>query len=325
MTGVAGFIGMHAAHALLARGETVIGVDSLNDYYDPTLKHARLARLHATAGFTFRAMDIADRDAVAGLATEFPTIDAILHLAAQAGVRYSLENPFAYVDSNLVGQVTIMELARRLAERPAGLRGLVYASSSSVYGANRDLPYAIEQATDSPVSFYGATKKAGEILVQSYAHLYGVPATGLRFFTVYGPWGRPDMSPWLFTSAIIEGRPIKVFNRGQMKRDFTYIDDIVTGVLAALDHPPVAESGPPHRTYNLGNHRPVNLLDYIAVIERACQKKAALDLQPMQPGDVLETYADIDASARDLSFAPTTAIEDGIPRFVDWYKSYFNV
>ncbi|MEC8674815.1 MAG: SDR family NAD(P)-dependent oxidoreductase [Pseudomonadota bacterium] len=325
VTGAAGFIGMHAAHALLARGEEVIGVDSLNDYYDPALKQARLARLQAASGFTFLPIDIADRDAVAGLAARFPTIDRILHLAAQAGVRYSLENPFAYVDSNLVGQVTIMELARRLAARPDGLRGLVYASSSSVYGANRDLPYAVEQATDSPVSFYGATKKAGEILVQSYAHLYGVAATGLRFFTVYGPWGRPDMSPWLFTSAIIEGHPIKVFNNGRMKRDFTYIDDIVAGVLAALDHPPAADDGPPHRVYNLGNHRPVNLLDYIAVIERACQKKAVLDLHPMQPGDVLETYADIDASARDLGFAPTTAIEEGSPRFVDWYKSYFNV
>ena len=325
VTGAAGFIGMHVATALLARGEQVVGIDNLNDYYDPRLKQARLARLQTEPGFTFVAMDFADRAAVARLPEKFPDLDQILHLGAQAGVRFSIEQPFTYAESNLFGQLTMMELARSLKQGRHGCKSFVYASSSSVYGANRILPYSTDQQTDQPVSFYGATKKAAEIMAQSYAHLYQIPSTGLRFFTVYGPWGRPDMSPWLFTSAIIEGRPIKVFNNGQMKRDFTYIDDIVSGTLAALDRPPTAAQSAPHKVYNLGNHEPVNLLDYIAVIERACEKKALLEMQPMQPGDVLETYADITDSCRDLDFQPSTSIEEGIPQFVDWYKSYFDV
>lgn len=325
VTGAAGFIGMHTATALLTRGEQVIGIDNLNDYYDPSLKRARLARLEGDAHFTFLPIDFADRAAVAGLPAQFPEIDRILHLGAQAGVRYSIEQPFAYAHSNLLGQLTMMELARSLQESANGCKSFVYASSSSVYGANRDLPYSTDQQTDQPVSFYGATKKAAEVMAQSYAHLYQIPATGLRFFTVYGPWGRPDMSPWLFTSAIIEGRAIKVFNNGQMKRDFTYIDDIVAGTLAALDRPPKASDAAPHKVYNLGNHEPVNLLDYIGVIEQACQKKAVLQMYPMQAGDVLETYADITESQRDLDFQPSTCITDGIPRFVDWYKSYFGI
>lgn len=326
LTGVAGFIGMHTARRLLDQGERVIGIDVLNAYYDPALKQARLATLEGSNGFSFEKMDFSDRDAVLDLIARNPDIDRVVHLGAQAGVRYSLEEPFDYLTSNLTGQLVLMEACRAMMDREAGCRSFVYASSSSVYGANREMPFSVDQRTDHPMSFYGATKKAGEVMAQSYAHLYAIPSIGLRFFTVYGPWGRPDMSPYIFTSKIMNGETIQVFNNGEMRRDFTYVDDIVTGVVAALDTPPeTGEAGAPHRVYNLGNNRPVPLMDYIAVIEQACGKKAIIDFRPLQPGDVLETYADIDASTQDLGFAPTTSIEDGIPRFVDWYRAYHGV
>jgi len=326
LTGVAGFIGMHTARRLLDRGERVIGIDVLNSYYDPALKHARLATLEGSNAFSFEKMDFSDRDAVLDLVAPNPDIDRVGHLGAQAGVRYSLEEPFDYLSSNLTGQLVLMEACRAMTGREAGCRSFVYASSSSVYGANREMPFSIDQRTDQPMSFYGATKKAGEVMAQSYAHLYAIPSIGLRFFTVYGPWGRPDMSPYIFTSKIMNGETIQVFNNGEMSRDFTYVDDIVTGVVAALDTPPeTGEAGAPHRVYNLGNNRPVPLMDYVGVIERACGKKAVIDFRPLQPGDVLETYADIEATTKDLGFAPTTSIEEGIPRFVEWYRGYHGV
>jgi len=320
VTGAAGFIGFHVARALLARGETVVGVDDLNDYYDVRLKKARLAELEGKDGFAFRRLDIAERAAMAALVAENPGIDRIVHLAAQAGVRYSLENPYAYTRSNVEGQLVMLETARAIPK----LRHFLYASSSSVYGGNTKLPFSVADRVDNPVSIYAATKKAGELMAHSYAHLYGIPATGLRFFTVYGPWGRPDMSAYIFTRCILAGEPIRVFNRGDMKRDFTYIDDIVAGVLACLDRPP-AEGAPRHRLYNLGNHRPEPLMRFIEVLERALGMKAELKLEPMQPGDVKETYADIESSRRDFGFDPTTTIEEGIPRFVAWYRDYHEV
>ena len=326
LTGAAGFIGMHTARRLLDRGERVIGIDVLNAYYDPALKQARLATLEGSNAFTFEKMDFSDRDAVLDLVARNPDIDRVVHLGAQAGVRYSLEEPFDYLSSNLTGQLVLMEACRAMMDRDAGCRSFVYASSSSVYGANREMPFSIDQRTDHPMSFYGATKKAGEVMAQSYAHLYAIPSIGLRFFTVYGPWGRPDMSPYIFTSKIMNGETIQVFNKGEMSRDFTYVDDIVTGVIAALDTPPkTGQAGAPHRVYNLGNNRPVPLMDYIGVIERACGRQAIIDFRPLQPGDVLETYADIDATTQDLGFAPTTSIEEGIPRFVEWYRGYHEV
>ncbi len=317
VTGAAGFIGHHTARALLARGETVIGIDNLNDYYPVALKRARLAAL-AHPGFRFEAMDIADRAAIDALFAANPAIDRVVHLAAQAGVRYSLVDPDAYVRSNLMGQVAILEACRH---RP-GLRHLVYASSSSVYGGNETQPFSIDDRTDRPLSLYGASKKSGELMAYAYAHLFRLPATGLRFFTVYGPWGRPDMAPWLFTAAILEGRPIQLFNNGDMARDFTFIDDIVAGVVAALDRPPADGTEPPHRVYNLGNRRAERLADFIAAIEAACGRRAIVEPMPMQPGDVRETLADIDASTRDLGYRPTTPISVGIPRFVEWFRSY---
>jgi len=326
LTGAAGFIGMHTARRLLDRGERVIGIDVLNAYYDPALKQARLATLEGSNAFTFEKIDFSDRDAVLDLVARNPDIDRVVHLGAQAGVRYSLEEPFDYLRSNLTGQLVLMEACRAMMDRDAGCRSFVYASSSSVYGANREMPFSIDQRTDHPMSFYGATKKAGEVMAQSYAHLYAIPSIGLRFFTVYGPWGRPDMSPYIFTSKIMNGETIQVFNNGEMSRDFTYVDDIVTGVIAALDTPPkTGQAGAPHRVYNLGNNRPVPLMDYIGVIERACGRQAIIDFRPLQPGDVLETYADIDATTQDLGFAPTTSIEEGIPRFVEWYRGYHEV
>ena len=326
VTGAAGFIGMHIVRALLDRGEQVVGIDNLNAYYDPALKRARLAELEGRNGFLFERIDFADRAAMAAFDARHPAIDRIVHLGAQAGVRYSLQEPFDYANANLIGHLVMLEMARGRMEARAGrpaLKHLVYASSSSVYGANREIPFSVEDRVDRPVSFYGATKKANEVMTYSYASLYGIPATGLRFFTVYGPWGRPDMSPWLFTERILRGEPIQVFNHGRMRRDFTYIDDIVAGVLAALDRPPAgAEGAPPCVLYNLGNHEPVALLDYIRVIETACGRAAELDMKPMQAGDVVETYADIAASTRDLGYRPATSIEDGIPRFVDWFKRY---
>lgn len=326
VTGAAGFIGMHTVRALLDRGERVVGIDNLNAYYDPALKRARLQELEGRDGFVFERIDFSDRDAMQAFDARHPEIDRIVHLGAQAGVRYSIQQPFDYAQANLIGHLVMMEMARGRMEptraRP-GLKHFVYASSSSVYGANRDIPFSVDHRVDRPVSFYGATKKANEVMTYSYASLYGIPATGLRFFTVYGPWGRPDMSPWLFAERILRGEPIQVFNHGQMRRDFTFIDDIVTGVLAALDHPPAAGAdGVPNAVYNLGNNKPVALLDYIRVIETACGGKAVLDMKPMQPGDVLETFADIDASTRDLGYVPGTAIEDGIPVFIDWFRRY---
>jgi UDP-glucuronate 4-epimerase len=329
VTGAAGFIGMHTCRALLDRGERVIGIDNLNAYYDPALKHARLAELEGRDGFSFERVDFADRDAMAAFDARHPAIDRIIHLGAQAGVRYSIQEPFDYASANLVGHLVMMEMARRRmdpTDAHGGLKHFVYASSSSVYGANRDIPFSIDDRVDRPVSFYGATKKANEVMSYSYASLYGIPSTGLRFFTVYGPWGRPDMSPWLFTERILRGEPIQVFNHGQMRRDFTFVDDIVAGVIATLDTPPAAaDDAPPNAVYNLGNNQPVALLDYIRVIESACGRKADLVMKPMQPGDVLETYADIDASTRALGYAPTTSIEDGIPQFVDWFKRYHGI
>ena len=325
VTGAAGFIGFHLADALMARGDRVIGIDDLNAYYDPRLKQARLDTLRARHGdaFTFHALDFADEAALeAALAgAEF---DRIAHLGAQAGVRYSLENPRAYVRSNVVGHVNLLELARH-----RGIGHLVYASSSSVYGANEKLPFSVEDRVDHPVSLYAATKKADELMSETYAHLYRLPQTGLRFFTVYGPWGRPDMAMWLFTSAILEGRPIQVFNHGRMQRDFTYIDDIVAGIVACLDQPPADDgsikaggSRAPHRLYNIGNNRPEELGTLIDLIEAACGRPAIRHHREMQPGDVVATYADIAAIAGDLGFAPRTALADGVPRFVEWYRDF---
>ena len=323
VTGAAGFIGFHVVSALLARGERVIGIDNLNAYYDVALKQARLANLEGAPGFTFHRLDLGDRAAAEAAFDRIGPLDGIVHLAAQAGVRHSLNAPHDYIDANITGHLVMLEACRRLPD----LKHLVYASSSSVYGGNRKLPFAIEDPVDRPLSLYGATKRADELMSAAYAHLFRVPMTGLRFFTVYGPWGRPDMSAYLFTRAILAGEPIRVFNNGDMRRDFTFIDDIVQGVLAALDHPPAdgGEDAPPHRLYNLGNHRSEPLMRFIGMIEEACGRKAVLDLQPMQPGDVRETFADITAAQRDLGFAPRTPIDEGIPRFVAWFREYHGV
>jgi UDP-glucuronate 4-epimerase len=317
VTGAAGFIGAAVSQALLARGDTVVGIDNLSDYYDVTLKEARLARLAGGKSFFFRKADIADKDAILALGHEGFT--GIVHLAAQPGVRYSLENPYAYVSANVMGHTVMLELARA----SSNLKHFVYASSSSVYGANKKTPFAVGDAVEHPNSLYAATKRADELFAHTYAHLYGVPCTGLRFFTVYGPWGRPDMAPMLFAKAITANEPIKVFNHGEMWRDFTYIDDIVAGVLKALDRP--ATGVPPHALYNLGNNKSEKLTDFIAEIEKALGKKAEKIMLPMQPGDVPATYADIEASQRDLGFSPTTPISVGIPKFVAWFKDYYRV
>jgi UDP-glucuronate 4-epimerase len=325
VTGVAGFIGFHLADALMTRGERVVGIDNFNSYYDPALKSARVDALLGRHGanFTLHRLDFADETALE-MALTNADFDRIVHLGAQAGVRYSLENPGAYVRSNLVGHVNILEMARR-----RDIAHLVYASSSSVYGENRKQPFSVEDRADHPVSLYAATKRADELMSESYAHLYRIPQTGLRFFTVYGPWGRPDMAVWLFTGAILEGRPIQVFNHGRMQRDFTFIDDIVAGVVACLDHPPADDhaikpggSRAPHRLYNIGNNRPEALGTLIDLIEAACDRPAIREYREMQPGDVPLTYADIDAITGDLGFAPRTSLADGIPRFVDWYRAY---
>jgi len=328
VTGAAGFIGYHVADRLAARGDRVIGIDDFNAYYDPRLKRARVADLAARHGdrVTMLPVDFADDRALdAALAGQ--AFDRIVHLGAQPGVRYSIDHPMAYARANLVGHLAMLELGRQ-----RGVRHLVYASSSSVYGGNASLPFRVGDAVDHPVSLYAATKKADELMTESYAHLYRLPATGLRFFTVYGPWGRPDMAVWLFTQAILAGRPIRVFNDGRMQRDFTYIDDIVAGVVAALDRPPaddgVAKPGgsiAPHALYNLGNHRAEPLGRLIDLVEAACGVPAIRDLQPMQPGDVPATYADITDAARDLDFAPATGIDVGVPKFVRWYRDYAGV
>ena len=321
VTGVAGFIGFHASKALLSRGETIVGIDNLNDYYDPSLKQARLEQL-STSHFTFHHLNIADYTVMESLRKQHSDITHVIHLAAQPGVRYSLINPHAYTESNLTGHLNILELCRRL----PNLRHLIYASSSSVYGGNTKLPFRINDPVNTPISLYAATKRSSELMARTYSHLYGIPATGLRFFTVYGPWGRPDMATFLFTKAILEEQPIRVFNNGDMHRDFTYIDDIVDGILAALYAIPEKQAAiPPHRLFNLGNSKSEKLLDFIKVIEESTGKKATIKLEPLQPGDIKDTYADIAESTDILGFSPRTTIYKGIPKFVQWYKEYYDI
>ena len=320
VTGAAGFIGFHTCIALLERGERVVGIDNLNDYYDVSLKKARISKLDMYKGFSFHHGDITDDVDIAEIERQNPKTTRLVHLAAQAGVRYSLENPHAYIQTNIVGQLNILELARRL----DALEHLVYASSSSVYGGNINLPFAIGDRVDTPISLYAATKRTDELMGYCYSHLHRIPATGLRFFTVYGPWGRPDMAAYKFVKAILDGQPISVFNNGDMKRDFTYVDDIVAGLIAALDKiPPDHVNVPPHRLYNIGNNNPEDLMRFIAVIEAATGCKADLQFEPMQPGDVRETYADISESKRDFGYSPKVTIDEGIPRFVKWFRSYY--
>ncbi len=329
VTGAAGFIGFHTALRLLERGDEVVGLDNLNDYYDVKLKEARLARLTAHPRFRFVKLDLADRAGMEGLfaAERFARV---IHLAAQAGVRYSIENPLAYVDSNVVGTANVLEGCRH-----HGVEHLVYASTSSVYGANTKMPFSVHQNVDHPLSFYAATKKANELMAHTYAHLYSLPVTGLRFFTVYGPWGRPDMALFLFTRNILAGQPIDVFNYGHHRRDFTYVDDIVEGVVRACDRipkgneawsgdaPDPASSKAPYRLYNIGNNRPVELMHYIRTLEDCLGRKAEMNLLPLQPGDVPDTWADIEDLQRDVGYTPATPVEQGIRAFVDWYLGYY--
>jgi UDP-glucuronate 4-epimerase len=331
VTGCAGFIGMHVAHKLLLRGDEVIGIDNLNSYYDPALKHARLAQLTPHPGFAFTEGDIANADSLNQLFARHRP-QRVVNLAAQAGVRYSLQNPGAYLQSNLVGFGNVLEACRQ-----HGVEHLVYASSSSVYGANTKMPFSVHDPVDHTVSLYAASKKANELMAHSYSHLFGLPTTGLRYFTVYGPWGRPDMSPWLFTSAILEGRSIDVFNHGQMQRDFTYIDDIAEGTVRVLDriaqpnpgydsqHPDPASSHAPYRVYNIGNHTPVALMEFIGTIEQALGQQAQKNFLPMQPGDVVATYADVSDLQRDVGFEPATPLAEGIGRWVHWYRQYHSL
>ncbi|MEY2985094.1 MAG: hypothetical protein RLZZ568_1711 [Cyanobacteriota bacterium] len=318
VTGAAGFIGFHCCQQLLAQGQRVIGLDNLNDYYDVSLKEARLAQLKDRKNFSFTKLDLADRQGMAEFfAQEQPR--QVVHLAAQAGVRYSLENPHAYVDSNLIGFVNILEGCRH-----HSVEHLVYASSSSVYGANKKIPFSVTDNVDYPVSLYAATKKANELMAHTYSHLYGIPTTGLRFFTVYGPWGRPDMAYFSFTKAIIAGDPIKVFNHGQMQRDFTYIDDIVEGVVRVLARiPSPSLNNVPYRLYNIGNHQPVTLGDFIITLEACLGKKAEKVFLPMQMGDVPTTYADVTDLMAEVGFAPSTPLTTGLERFVSWYRSFY--
>jgi UDP-glucuronate 4-epimerase len=331
VTGAAGFIGSALSARLLARGDEVLGYDNLNDYYDPTLKEARLARLTPLEGFSFVRASLEDRPALEKSFAAFRP-ERVVNLAAQAGVRYSLENPHAYIDSNIVGFTNILEACRH-----GGVEHLVYASSSSVYGANRKLPFSVRDPVDHPVSLYAATKKANELMAHTYSHLFDLPTTGLRFFTVYGPWGRPDMALFLFTRKILANEPIDVFNHGHHTRDFTYVDDIVEGVIRTLDRVPAgdhtydpleptpATSSAPYRVYNIGNHQPVELARYIEVIEDCLGRKAIRNLLPLQPGDVPDTFADITELTRDTGYAPSTSIEVGVARFVEWYRGYYGV
>jgi len=319
VTGAAGFIGSNLCKALLARGEEIVGIDDLNDYYDPSLKHARLAELAPSKAFTFVRGSVADAAALDACA-KGRSLTHIVHLAAQAGVRYSLVNPQAYIESNIRGHLEVLELARRLGT----IEHLVYASSSSVYGGNEKVPFSEADSVDHPVSLYAATKKSDELISHSYAHLFGIPQTGLRYFTVYGPMGRPDMAYWIFTKAIFEGQPIRVFNNGEMWRDFTYVDDIVWGTLAALDHLPSNE-GAPHRIFNIGNNAPEHLGRFIEILESLTGRKAERILLPMQPGDVVRTYADISAIQKAVGFQPKVPLEEGLARFVSWYRRYFNL
>jgi len=329
VTGAAGFIGSNLSGRLLARGDEVLGYDNLNNYYDPALKEARLARLTPQANFRFVRASLEDRPALEQAFADFKP-QRVVNLAAQAGVRYSLENPYAYIEANVVGFINVLEACRH-----GGVEHLVYASSSSVYGANRKLPFSVRDSVDHPVSLYAATKKANELMAHTYSHLYQLPTTGLRFFTVYGPWGRPDMALFLFTRKILAGEPIEVFNHGRHTRDFTYIDDIVEGVIRTLDrvpaadpafdpiHPSAASSTAPYRVYNIGNHQPVELAHYIEVLEAKLGRKAEKILLPLQPGDVPDTYADVEELARDTGYSPATSVETGIGRFVDWYRDFY--
>ncbi len=331
VTGAAGFIGFHLAERLLAAGRAVVGVDDLNPYYSPALKEARLARLRRHPGFTFTRLDIADGEALGRLFAEH-RFTHVLHMAAQAGVRYSRENPQAYGRSNLTGFLNVLEACRH-----GGVEHLVYASSSSVYGANAKMPFSASDGADHPLSLYAATKKANEAMAHSYAHMFGLPSTGLRFFTVYGPWGRPDMAIWLFTEAILKGEPITLFNHGRMRRDFTYVDDVTESILRLIDRPAAADpawdplrpdpstSLAPHRIYNIGNHSPVELMHLVETIERATGRKAIRRFMPMQQGDVEATYADVAALAAAVDFSPNTTIETGVERFVAWYREHFSV
>ncbi|WGZ94442.1 MAG: NAD-dependent epimerase [Candidatus Thiothrix putei] len=334
ITGVAGFIGMHLALQLLQRGDEVVGIDNFNDYYDVTLKERRLQRVidaDTSSKFKFIRLDLADRAGMAQLFAE-EGLDAVVNLAAQAGVRYSIDNPLAYIDSNLVGFGHILEGCRH-----NGVKHLVYASSSSVYGANESMPFSVHDNVDHPLSLYAASKKANELMAHTYSHLYGLPTTGLRFFTVYGPWSRPDMAMFKFTKAILAGKPIDVFNYGKHRRDFTYIDDIVEGVIRTLDHtatgnpawsgmqPDPGTSKAPWRVYNIGNQNPVELMDYIRAIEDALGMKAELNLLPLQPGDVPDTYADVDALVQDVGYRPSMSVDEGTRRFVQWYREYYQV
>ena len=324
ITGAAGFIGSHVAHRLLARGDTVIGIDNLNSYYDVRLKEARLARLMEHPRFSFLKLDISDREGInSALAKVGGEVDGVIHLAAQAGVRHSIEHPFDYISANNVGHLVMLEWCRH----HPGLKHMVYASSSSVYGGNTKLPFSVEDPVDHPISLYAATKKADELMSHTYAHLYRVPLTGLRFFTVYGPWGRPDMALFMFCKAIVEDQPITLYNNGEMWRDFTYIDDIVTGVVSALDHPPAPQgpAGAPHAVFNIGNHRCEPLMKLVGLLESALGKEAIKIYGGMQPGDVQQTYADIDATQELLGYQPTTPIDVGVPRFVEWYREHYGV
>lgn len=329
VTGAAGFIGFHLAKRLLAQQNEVIGLDNVNDYYEVSLKEARLAQLQGQRGFRFYKMDLVDREGLPRLFKEHKP-EIVVNLAAQAGVRYAQKNPYAYVDSNLVGFMNILECCRH-----GGVKHLVFASSSSVYGANTKMPFSVHDNVDHPISLYAATKKANELMAHTYSHLYNLPATGLRFFTVYGPWGRPDMALFLFTNAILHGRPIDVFNFGKMQRDFTYIDDIVEGVVRVMGKTPVPNPGwsgkapdpgtslAPYKVYNIGNNQPVELMRFIEVLEQQLGRKAEKNMLPMQPGDVPATWADVDDLVRDVGFKPSTRIEEGLERFVAWYRSYY--
>ncbi len=331
VTGAAGFIGYHTCEALLRRGDSVVGLDNMNAYYEVSLKEARLARLIGREGFAFEHVDVADLEGMKAVFAQHAP-EGVVHLAAQAGVRYSLQNPHAYVESNLVGFVNMLECCRH-----GSVRHLVYASSSSVYGANTLMPFSVHHNVDHPVSLYAATKKANELMAHTYSHLYRLPTTGLRFFTVYGPWGRPDMALFLFTRAILEGRPIDLYNEGRMRRDFTYIDDIVEGVVRTLDripegstdwsgdHPDPGTSRAPYRVYNIGNNQPVELMEFVAAIEDAIGRKAEKRMMPIQPGDVPATWADVDDLMRDTGFRPSTPIREGVRRFVEWYRAYYGV